>query len=73
MSPNEYKQMVMNDFYPALQKKCEEGGITCQIASDPMVQMQYGGNGTVFLLNHEAYLVYNDGNRCEWEFLGVRR
>lgn len=69
MSPNEYKAMV-NDFTEALKKRCAEEGISCETNELFKGLLGLGPDTTLYILNSEGYALTNDGNHCNWQFIG---
>lgn len=72
MSPNEFKSYKKEEFNKALQEKCNREGLTVNIISGIQVTM-FGANPentTIYCINNEAYALYNDGNKIQWNFVG---
>lgn len=66
MSPNEFKQWKKQEFNDALQKSCDDDGLTLQIINQD-------SDTTIYIINNEGYALHNDGNRVWWDKINFRR
>lgn len=64
MSPSEYIALVPT-FLQKLEERLTQEGYKIK----PIVVQQLPNIWIILVLN-EVYQLYNDGNRCNWEFLG---
>ncbi len=74
MTPADFKQWKKEEFQDALSLRCKEESIQLQIVDDARMMM-WGldhNNNTAYLLGHEVYRIYNNGDRIQWDFITNR-
>lgn len=59
MTPNEFKQWREQEFDDALQKRCDEEGLTLRI-------VPRNSDTTIYIINGEGYVLHNTGNKIWW-------
>tara|TARA_R110000796_G_scaffold181441_1_gene298035 strand:+ start:163 stop:393 length:231 start_codon:yes stop_codon:yes gene_type:complete len=72
MSPNEFKQWKKQEFNDALQKRCDETGVSLEIISGASVMMyQCDPNSTtIYIVGNDVCALHNDGNKVSYDFIG---
>jgi len=63
MNQQEYISLVETKLIPALKDHPELVGVNIQV--NKLNQHQW-----IIVLDNEGYLVQNDGNQCNWRFIG---